>query len=177
MNSGMDRIQWVWPDPDAAASSRLRASFFLRSFQRRLQVHRQQARPHPDFRRLFSLVPDARAAEVLFAVPDRTFDPVSFFLLFLEPAVRPRRFRPSPQRFERRPHAQRFQVRPVSPRPVFRVAHEVRRKLPEPVPIRREVPGHMLRLVERFVLPVVQEQEPVHVRQRAPRPELRLPAT
>jgi len=95
-------MQWSWPVPDAAASSRLRVSHFSRSLQRRLQVHRQQARPHPDFRRLFSFIPDIpdpRAAEVLFAVPDRTFDPVSFFLLFLEPAVRPRRLRPSPQRF------------------------------------------------------------------------------
>jgi len=160
MNSGTDRAQVSRPIPDAAAFSRLRASRFSRSLQRRLQVHRQQARPHPDLLRLFPIIPDPREAEVLFAVPDRAFDPVPLFLLPLEPAVRPRRFHPSPQRFERRPHAQRFQSRSVSPHPVFRVGHEVRWKLPEPVPIRREVPAHMLRLVERFVLPVVQEQEP-----------------
>jgi len=159
---------------DTVASSRLRNSFFSRSLQRRSQVHRQQARPHPDFRGLFSFIPDAGQAEVLFAMSERTLDPIPFFLFLLKPPVRPRRLRPPAQRFERRPYAQPFQVRPVCPRPVFRVPHEVRRKLAEPLRVRREVPGHMLRLVERLVLPAIQEQEAVHVCQGAPCPEFRL---
>jgi len=171
---GAVRGRGLRPSWDAAASSRLRTSFFSRSLQRRPQIHRQQARPHPDFRGLFSFIPDAGQAEVLFAVSEGAFDPIPFFLFLLKPSIRTRRRRPPAQRFERRPYAQRFQVRPVDPRSVFRVPYKVRRELSKSFPIGFQVPSHVLRFVKRFMFPVIQEQESVHVRQRPPRSEFRL---
>jgi len=118
-------------------------------------------------------MPHKSPPKMLFAVSDPAFDPVSFFLFSGEPRILPAWLRLPSQRFERRPHAQGLQSRAVLSRPVFRVAHEVRRKLLEPLHIGLDMPGHILRLIERFVLPVVQEQEAVHMRQRASRPELR----
>ena len=163
------------PNSGIAVSSRFPSSFFSRPLQRRLQVHRQQARPHPYFRGLFPFIPDTSPSKMLFAVSDPAFDPVSFFLFSAEPRILPAWLRLPSQRFERRPHAHGLQSRAVLSRPVFRVAHEVQRKLPEPLHIGLDMPGHILRFIERFVLPVVQEQEAVHMRQRASRPELRFP--
>ena len=111
---------------------------------------------------------------MFFAVPERPFDPVPLFLFLAEPRILPRLFRRPTQRFEGRPHAQGLQIGAILLRPIFRVAHEVRRQLPEPLRVFPHVPGHVLRFVEGFVFPVIQEQESVHVHERPLRPELRL---
>lgn len=107
------------PTPSVKASSRLLASAFPRSLQRRLQVHRQQARPDPHFRDLFPFISHAGRPKMLLAVPEPAFDPIPFFLFPAKPRISHRRLHLSSQRFERQPHAKRFQVRPILPRPIF----------------------------------------------------------
>jgi len=104
-----------------------------------------------------------------------------FFALSSAPAsssspagrISPRRLRCPFHRFERRPNPQDSRVCAILLHPVFRVSHKMGRKFAEPLGIGRDMPDDMLRFVERFVFPVIQEQESVHVGQRAARPKLR----
>ncbi len=60
---------------------------FLCSPQCRLQVHRQEARPHPHLRSALSRISDAIQSIMFFPVPERAFDPVPLFLLRFKPGV------------------------------------------------------------------------------------------
>jgi hypothetical protein len=69
---------------------------------RRLQVHRQDRRPDPNRRPIFHPIPNSSGRIALPLHSKRPFDPISLFLLSLEPAILLSR-RPS-QRPQRHPN-------------------------------------------------------------------------
>ena len=132
--------------------------------QCRLQIHRQDRRPDPDFRPVPHPIPHSSGRVSLSLHSERPFDAIPLFLLFLEPSIRLSR-RPS-QRPQRRPNPARLQLPSRLPRTVLPVHRRVRRHPPKPLFEIQDVRLDMLFFRKGRVLQITQVQKSADVRQR-----------
>ena len=125
--------------------------------QRRLQIHRQDRRPNPDFRSVPHPIPHSSGRVSLSLYSERPFDLISLFLLFLEPSILLSR-RPS-QRPQRRPNPTRLQLSSRLPRTGLPVHLRVRRFPLKPLFEIQAVPLDLLFFRKGRMPQIIQEQK------------------